>query len=234
MELVHMPILKRNKVLVVAAHPDDEVLGCGGAILKHTKAGDDVTVIIMAEGVTSRDNLRDVEKSKKDLSMLKKVAQKANLILGVQNVHFLGLPDNRMDSCQLLDVVKLLQPYFESFNPNIVYTHHRSDLNVDHKVTHDAVLTVARPQPQESVKEIYFFEVLSSTHWSSDVFSPDVFIDITKELSKKLKALGVYHVEMRKWPHARSIEGVRHLASFRGACVGVQHAEAYELGRLIK
>lgn len=223
------------KVLVVAAHPDDEVLGCGGAIAKHTQQGDVVHVLIMAEGATSRSLQRDREKVKNQLSALAVAAQQASEILGVQSLKLHDFPDNRMDSCDLLDVIKVIENKISQYQPDIIYTHHSSDVNIDHSLIHKAVVTATRPIPGQVVKTLLFFEIASSTEWqtpgSALPFTPNWFVDISETLNLKIKALTVYESEMRCFPHARSVNALEHLAKWRGASVGVEAAEAFILGR---
>lgn len=227
-----------RKILVVAAHPDDEVLGCGGAILKHIESGDIVHTIIMAEGLTSRDCCRDVVGRADELSELHQTAKKVADFMGVEKLIMNNFSDNRMDSVALLDVVKIIEREVDEFQPDIVYTHHAGDVNVDHRVTHDAVITACRSLPGEPVREILFFETLSSTEWqmmtADKIFQPNVYVDITKQIDKKIKVLELYSSEMREYPHPRSYEGVKILALYRGLTVGCKYSEAFMLGRSIR
>ena len=164
-------------------------------------------------------------------------AQRAHAILGLRQVIYLGLPDNRMDSAPLLDVVQRLESSVREIAPQVVYTHHHGDLNIDHRITHQAVMTAFRPLPGSSVREIYGFEVLSSTEWAAPrqaAFAPDVFVDITNHLDVKLKALQAYELEMRAPPHSRSLAHVEHLARHRGYSVGLEAAEAFAALRIIR
>lgn len=227
----------KRTVLVVAAHPDDEILGCGGTIAKHVDQGDRVHVAILAEGLTSRDASRDRATRKDELSELARAAQRANQVLGVSSLELHQFPDNRMDSIDRLDVIKFVESLVVRHKPDVVYTHHSGDVNVDHRRIHEAVITACRPIPGHSVQQIYFFEVASSTEWqapgSAPAFVPSCFIDISKTLGRKLEALKEYASEMRPWPHARSIEALEHLARWRGASIGREAAEAFVLGRMI-
>ena len=187
-----------KSILVIAAHPDDEVLGCGGTIVKHIQNGDEVHVLIIAEGVTSRDEERNPIRRKESLSKLKKMAHKAHKILGINNIKLMDFPDYRMDSVDLLEIIKAVEKEINIVKPEIIYTHHYGDLNIDHRITHQAVLTACRPEPLRCVKRILTFEVQSSTEWQSPnigtVFSPNVFIDISDTLSLKIDALKAYQL----------------------------------------
>ncbi len=225
-----------DTVLVIAAHPDDEVLGCGGTMARHAKSGDTVHVVILAEGITSRDQKSNRENKEKELSALGEAAHRANEILGVKTVELNDFPDNRMDSLARLDVVKVVEGFIDRFKPDIVYTHHGGDLNVDHRRVHEAVVTSCRPMPgNQGVRTLLFFEVASSTEWqppgSASPFTPNWFVDISTTLELKLQALQAYESEMRPWPHSRSVKALEHLAQWRGASIGVEAAEAFELGR---
>lgn len=221
-----------NCVLVVAAHADDEVLGCGGTIVRHVAEGDVVYVVFMADGESSRVGVGSTA-----LAIRNFAAESAKEILGVKENFYLSLPDNSMDSIPLIDVVQQLESIIQKLKPNIVYTHHYGDLNIDHRITHQAVLTACRPQPGTSVKEIYAFEVMSSTEWahqSKEPFTPNYFVDISPALQVKLNALEAYASEMREPPHSRSVEHLSILARHRGHCVGVPAAEAFVALRVVR
>lgn len=226
-----------NTVLIVASHPDDEILGVGGTAAVHAARGDTVVTMILAEGATSRDPVRDTKSREPELAALKAAAAAAARALGLEPPRFGGLPDNRMDGCELLDVVKIVETLIADVEPDIVYTHHGADLNVDHRVTHQAVLTACRPLPGTKPRAIYSFETVSSTEWSTaDVgpaFRPQLYVDVSDMLERKLKALEAYHGEMRAFPHARSIDAVAALARLRGSQVGCHAAEAFMLLRQV-
>jgi LmbE family N-acetylglucosaminyl deacetylase len=227
----------RKRVVVVAAHPDDEVIGCGASIARHAAAGDEVHVLILAEGATSRYERRDRDRVAKEVALLANSARAAHAILGSVDIELQDFPDNRMDQVDLLEVVKVVERFVERVQPQIVYTHFQHDLNVDHRVTCEAVQAACRPLPGSSVEQILCFEVASSTEWRfanpTTGFVPNYFIDVTATLDIKLKALTAYGEEMRSWPHPRSIEGIEHLARWRGASAGCPAAEAFVLGRCI-
>lgn len=225
-------------VAVIAAHPDDEVLGCGGAIASHTSKGDKVHLLIMAEGATSRDVSRSRAAHQDELSDLARAAELAKRILGATTVSLLDFPDNRMDSIDLLEVVKAVEIFVNKYQPEIIYTHHASDVNIDHQIVHKAVITATRPIPSCPVKVILTFEVMSSTEWqppsSMRSFQPNWYVKLDQAvLNKKLEALKAYESEMRRWPHSRSYQAIEYLAKWRGATIGHEAAEAFELCRRI-
>lgn len=220
-------------VLVVAAHHDDEVLGCGGVLARLARAGHDVHVAILGEGATCRLDDGD-EAAKAALARLQQEqARRAAAILGARAVHFGDLPDNRFDSLPLLDVVRRVEALVREVGPDLVLTHHHGDLNVDHAVTARAVLTAARPLPDRTTRAVLSFEAPSSTEWAFGLpgspFRPTLFVDIAEHLQAKLEALAAYGDEMRPFPHPRSAEAVRHLAALRGATAGRTAAEAFEI-----
>ena len=220
------------EILVVAAHPDDEVLGCGGTMARHVENGDTVHVVIMAEGVTSRlGRSRDAAA----VADLHAATHAANAVLGVSDVTHEGLPDNRLDGVERLEIIQRIETHIARCHPKAVYTHHAGDVNVDHQVVHHAVVTACRPQTGYPVETLLFFEIPSSTEWqtpgSALPFLPNWFVDISSTLERKLEALDAYRSEMRPWPHPRSIEAISHLARWRGASCSMACAEAFMLGR---
>tara|TARA_B100002051_G_C16734237_1_gene640180 strand:+ start:2058 stop:2750 length:693 start_codon:yes stop_codon:yes gene_type:complete len=224
-----------SSVLVVAAHPDDEVLGCGGTIARHVDKGDVVHILIVAEGSTSRQQQRDRSQAADELSALAKASHAAASILGVAGVELLDLPDNRLDSLDRLDIIKRIEERVDRHQPECVYIHHAGDVNIDHRRLHEAVVTACRPTPGHVVKRLLSFEVMSSTEWqvpgSAPPFQPNWFVDISDHWERKREALLAYASEMRSWPHARSLEAVEYLARWRGAQVGVEAAEGFCLLR---
>jgi len=219
-------------VLIVAAHTDDEALGCGGTIARHVAEGDTVYAVFMTDGVSSRSNADEV-----DQVIRNNAAEKARKILGIRENYYLNLPDNRLDSLPLIDVVKLLESILGKLCPSVIYTHHNGDLNIDHRVAHQAVLTACRPLPGSSVKELYAFEIMSSTDWATqftEPFVPNHHVDISNYLDKKMAGLDAYRQEMRPEPHSRCIEHLLNLAYHRGNTVGVHAAEAFLMIRTIR
>ena len=219
-----------RKILIIVAHPDDEVLGCGGTIARHIISGDSVHLVFLSDGETSRNNANSL-----DIELRKKSAINAGIILGVTEPPiFLQFPDNRMDSIELLDIIQKLETIIYDINPEFIYTHHSGDLNIDHQVTYQAVMTASRPLPGSSIKAIYSFEVLSSTELStSKFFIPNYFVDISDTLEHKISALKAYNSELNEFPYPRSIEAISAQAKYRGASVGINAAEAFSVQRLI-
>ena len=228
-----------TSTLIVAAHPDDEVLGCGGTICRLAAQGCEVHILILAEGLTSRQPEREPEKLEAPLSDLHGIARQVGDLLGARSVRLGGLADNRMDGVDLLDIVKVIEERTRTLNPGVVFTHNPSDLNIDHRITAEATLTAVRPQPGQTVRAVHFFEVPSSTEWRAGpgfaAFQPNYFVSLSEEhLSRKIRALSLYGGEMRAFPHARSVEAVEHLARWRGASVGERAAEAFMTFRAIE
>lgn len=225
-----------KSVLVVAAHADDEVLGCGGTIAKFSDQGASVNVVFLSDGVNSRANIN--HGALEALERREIAAKKACDILGVKSVSFRNYPDNKMDTVALLEVTKTIEEIIITFQPDIILTHYFGDLNIDHRISYEAVVTACRPQFNHSVKTILSFEVPSSTEWqlpgNFPAFSPNWYEDISDTFERKIAALDAYASEMREWPHPRSLKGVTALARWRGATIGVDAAEAFVLGRHIK
>lgn len=218
-------------VLVVAAHPDDEVLGCGGTMARLAAEGHRVSVAILGQGAAARF-APDSREAAAEVAGLQEKSRAAARILGAAEVRHFGLPDNRFDTVDLLDVVRLLDALAAEFEPEVVYTQHGGDLNVDHAATFRAALTAFRPLPGSTVRELFAYEVASSTEWAfgqfDPAFRPDTFLDVTAHLDRKLAALAAYEGEMRAFPHPRSERAVRAQAELRGAAVGVAAAEAFD------
>jgi LmbE family N-acetylglucosaminyl deacetylase len=224
-----------KKILVIASHPDDEVLGCGGTIAKHVFNKDVVDIIFLTNGISSRNYYG--KNLKKKIDNRKLSAKRAANILGINKIFFLDFLDNQLDKHSLLEIIKPLEKLVFKISPSRIYTHHYNDLNIDHQITNKAVVTICRPQKKITVKEMLFFEIPSSTEWQiskkSNIFNPNWFEDISLYLSKKVLALEAYKEELVRWPHPRSSKGIRALASWRGASVGCNAAEAFVLGRKI-
>jgi LmbE family N-acetylglucosaminyl deacetylase len=217
-----------NKILVIASHPDDQILGCGATFHKYIMEGNEIYCLILGEGMTSRQG-DDI-----NLDYLEECTKKANDIIGFKKTYWNKLPDNKFDSIPLLDIVQIIEQYINLINPITIFTQAKGDLNIDHQLTFKASLTACRPN-YSTVKEIYCFETLSSTEWAFDgSFKPNVFAEITyPELDTKIKALQCYTTEIRPYPHPRSAAGLRAHAEFYGVMAGVEYAEAFELVRKV-
>jgi len=224
------------KVLVIAAHPDDEILGCGATAARLVTEGHEVQFAILGEGMTSRHPSRS-DTAASQLASLQGKARLAAAKVGVKNLVLGELPDNRLDTVPLLEVVKIVEGLVDRFQPEVIYSHHGGDLNIDHEVIHRAVLTATRPVAGHPVREIYAFEVPSSTEWSwqrlEPVFRPNVFVDVTRTLEAKIAAMECYETEARKFPHPRSPEALRAIAMRWGSVAGCGAAEAFELVRSV-
>lgn len=221
-------------ILVVAAHPDDEILGPGGAIALHAERGDKVYSILLGEGITSRREEDGVAPTT-ELINLKQNALEAASIIGVEKTYFFDFPDNKFDTIPRLRIIKAIESLKSEIKPVIVYTHHRNDLSIDHRITFDAVLTAFRPVAGETVRRILSFSVPSSTEWyapaGETAFTPNVFVDISKTFEKKIMAMRAYKSEIREYPHPRSPEALEAIARVYGVTVGMSHVEPFVLVR---
>ena len=234
------------RVLIFVAHPDDEVLGMGGTILKHSQKGDYVKVVYLATGITSRrstnfqnsvsyeQNENETNVIQKEIKDLHNDAKKSCKILKVKDLEFYDFPDNEMDSVPLLKIIKVIEKEIKEIKPDRIYTHHFHDLNVDHRTVYNAVLTATRPI-ETKVKELISFEVPSSTEWNYPIhFSPNYFIGIKSQLSAKIKAMKAYKNEIRSFPHPRSVENLKNVSERWGSVSGEKVAEAFEIIRKIE
>lgn len=223
------------RVLVVAAHPDDEVLGCGATIARLTDAEHEVAILIVGEGATSR---RGSSEATGEVARLRANARLAAGDLGVRRLDLLGLPDNRLDTVPLLDIVHEIESIVDDVGPSVVFTHHPGDLNIDHAVVHRAVLTATRPLPGSVVERVISFEVPSASEWSfhrlGPPFAPNLFVDVSATLDRKLEALARYDTEARPAPHPRAPQSIRAAAVHRGAAAGLLAAEAFEVVRDVR
>lgn len=230
-------VILMKTILVVAAHPDDEILGVGGTVAKHNAMGGKVYALILGEGQTSRGESRQ-DIAREVVEELHKDTQDSAKKIGYEQVFFMDFPDNRFDQVDLLDIVKKVEKCIRELQPEIIYTHYSGDLNIDHQCTARAVLTATRPIGTYPVKEIYAFETLSSTEWNFDYsvhsgFSPNVYTDISNYYEKKEKAMSCYKSELCEFPHPRSLEGMKTLARMRGMTIGKEYAEAFMLIRRV-
>jgi LmbE family N-acetylglucosaminyl deacetylase len=224
-----------KKILVVAAHPDDEILGCGGTIKRLIDDGNEAYSLILSDGTTSRHN-KITTQVKGEIDQRLKQSLEAAKIIGYKDSFFCQFPDNSFDKKSLLQIVKAIEKYIRLLNPSTIFTHHYGDLNIDHQMTFEAVQTATRPMLQCSVNEIYCFETFSSTEWnfiSSAKFIPNYFVNIESTLQSKLEAMKCYKSELRDYPHPRSIEALEVNAKRWGTVIGCNCAEAFELIRKV-
>tara|TARA_B100000686_G_C16493490_1_gene813336 strand:+ start:180 stop:872 length:693 start_codon:yes stop_codon:yes gene_type:complete len=225
---------KNKNVLVVAAHADDEVLGCGGTLAKLARKKFKINTLILADGVTSRN--KNKKQTKREIKDREISCQKSCKILGISKPTFFNFPDNQLDSVPLIKIIKLIEINIKKHKPGLIFTHCPEDLNIDHRLVSKAVITACRPMRDNPVNLILFFEVPSSTEWQIKTsrksnFNPNWFEDISNTLKFKLNAIKMYKKELRKWPHPRSLKGIKTLAEWRGASSGYKAAEAFILGR---
>lgn len=218
-----------DKTLVVAAHPDDDVLGCGGLIARLTNQGKNVRVIFIAEGSSCRfNNIIDAEE---EIIFRNKCAVKALSVLGVDNYKFYNLPCGRLDQEPIIDIAKIIEKEICYYSPDTLLTHYYDDLNNDHKICAIASIQATRPV-NNIVKNLLSFEVPSATDWRfTNAFEPNFFVDISKIIDTKILAMNEYTSEQPKSPHPRSDDNIRSLAMVRGGQSGVVYAESFKLIR---
>lgn len=219
-----------KKILVIAAHPDDEILGCGATLLYYKKLGYSIKVIFLSDGESSR-NLKKNEK-KKLIKLRSDQAKKVSKISKFLKPEFINYPDNQLDTIPLLKIVQKIEKEIIRFKPSIIFTHYENDLNVDHQIAFKSVLTATRPKSKSFVRKIYCFEIPSNTDFSfkknkNKIFVPNFYVNIEKYLKKKLELLRIYSGEMKRWPHQRSIKGIKVISNYRGSQIGVKNAEAF-------
>ncbi len=221
-----------KKILIVAAHPDDEVLGCFATVAKLIREGYKAYTLILSCGKSSRGKVKQEE-----YDILQQEMIAANKLIGISEVFCEKFPDNAFDSVSILEIVKKIEYYKSKLNPDIIFTHHEGDMNIDHQITHKAVLTATRPMEGEPVKTIYAMEVPSSTEWNSfcarHVFIANVFFDVSDTINEKVKAMSLYKSELRQYPHPRSLQYIENLSKLSGAKVGLKYSENFILVRNI-
>lgn len=231
--------LKNSRIMVVVAHPDDELLGLGGTINKLIfEYNALVHLVILGEGITSRAESRDLQLWDEELQIHRSNIYEAKNVIGYQSISLYDFPDNRFDSVDLLDIIKVIENEKVQFSPSVIFTHHGGDLNIDHQRTFEAVITSCRPLESEKVKTIITFETPSGTEWraSSDPkhFIPNLYFQISdKNVEAKIKGMEYYEFEKRNYPHPRSPEALRIYAQKNGINIGVTYAEAFCLIRHI-
>jgi LmbE family N-acetylglucosaminyl deacetylase len=221
-------------ILVIAAHPDDEVLGCGATIARLAGEGHSVSILILGEGITSRLEKREYA-APEAVAALRAQSRDVGKHLGASQVWNLNYPDNRFDTVALLEIVKSIEAHVALCQPERVYTHAGGDLNIDHSIACRATLTATRPAAGHRVREVLSYEVASSTEWAMQQFhppfQPNVFVDVAKTLETKIQALAIYESEGRPFPHPRSAQNLRAAAQHWGSLAGMTAAEPFVLLR---
>lgn len=232
-------LFKNKKILVIAAHPDDEILGLGATLHRFIKRHDcQSRAVILGEGITSRGKKEEAAKWKTDLEIHRNNIARAAEFIGYEGTGIYDLPDNRFDSVDLLDIIKLVESEISSFKPDIIFTHHAYDLNIDHRLTLEAVMTAARPLPEKKPMMLLAFETPSSTEWQiaepHTAFLPNLFIPVTlQDLEAKKNAMAAYTSECREYPHPRSLKALEIIARRWGTVVGSEYAEAFRIIRFV-
>ncbi len=231
--------LRNKSILVVVAHPDDELIGLGGTINKLIKTyKTQVNLVILGEGLTSRLDKRNTKEWQKELKIHRANILKAKEIIGYNQVSIYDLPDNRFDSVDLLDIIKIVEKEKRKFEPEVIFTHHGGDVNIDHQRTFEAVITACRPTPEERVKTIITFETFSGTEWRANTdprhFLPNMYVEISEDnLQAKIKGMESYKYEKREFPHPRSPVALKIVAQRTGVIIGKNLAEAFQIVRNI-
>jgi len=218
------------KILVIAPHPDDEVLGCGGTIAKYAKKGENVYLCIVTKAYAP-------EWSEEFLKNRPKEIKKANKILGIKKTYFLDFPTVKLDTIPQNELNEAILRVLNKIKPEIVYLPHMGDINKDHRLVFQAAMVALRPKPRSIARRVLSYETLSETEWSvtppEETFLPNVYTDISDTLKTKLKAMSAYKSELKNYPHPRSLKGIKTLAAKRGTEVGLKAAEAFMLVREI-
>ena len=222
-------------ILVVVAHPDDEVLGMGGTIAKLSEEGHSVWVLIVTDGSTSQ--YRGDERLIEIMAEKKAETEKACRILGVKEVLYGNLPDMKLDTCAHIEINEVIEKAVDRVEPEVIFTHFYEDVNLDHQMVYKSVLVAARPVAGNCVKGVVLFYTPSSTEWSpqiaESVFLPNYYVDITGTAKKKYEAMIAYKNEMREYPHPRSVKYLEINDMATGQQVGVEKAEAFMIIRYV-
>lgn len=220
-----------QSMLIIAPHPDDEVLGCGGIIKKFTDHGIIVNVLVITRG-------KKEIYSDKRIENVRKEARNAHKLLGIENTMFLDFPAPDLDTISISELSVAISNIINKFKPVTIFIPHRGDIHHDHKAVFTASLVAARPVNNYLVKRIYSYETLSETEWAApfgdDAFIPDYFVNISNEFQFKLKAMKCFKSQIREFPNPRSLKAIESLAQFRGSSVGFDYAEAFMTIRVIE
>lgn len=223
----------KKRILILVAHSDDESFGCGGLIKKLSSNKNIIKVVSFTDGIGAR-----LKNNVKKINERQNSSIKASKILGFQWLAQHNYPDNQLDKISLLEIIKKIEKHKKEFSPHIVLTHNFSDLNIDHRKIAEATLTAFRPEPNEKLEQLITFEVPSATDFrilkNKKNFLPNYFLNIEKFLKYKIKAIKCYKNELKKYPHSRSVMGIKNLGKIRGHQSGLKFAEAFEIIRKIE
>jgi|SRR3989344_4296501 len=218
------------KILVIAPHPDDEVLGCGGTIKKHSNSGDEVYLCVVTKPYTP-------DWSEEYISQKPKEAKKSSEILGIKEIFFLDQPTVKLDTVGQKKLNDLISEIIRKVEPEVLYIPFFGDINKDHRLVSEACLVAVRPRPSSFIKKVLAYEVRSETDWGRGVFEPfipNVFVDVSDAIDEKIKAMSCYKTQLKEWPHPRSLEGIKIFSKARGMEAGLEYAEAFMLLRQVK
>lgn len=219
-----------SKILVIAPHPDDEVLGCGGTIAKHVSGGDEVCLCIITKAYPP-------EWSEDDIKIRREEVLEVSEVLGIKNTYFLDLPTVKLDTIPQKELNEAIAQVMSEVRPEVVYIPHRGDVNKDHRLVFDAAIVATRPKTGSTINKVLSYETSSETEWAApsvaSAFIPQLYVDISDKVEIKLKTLSAYKTELKEYPHPRSLETVSALARMRGSTIGVEAAEAFMVIREI-
>jgi N-acetylglucosamine malate deacetylase 1 len=213
------------KVLIVAAHPDDETIGCGGTIAKHVAAGDKVFLLIMTQIYAPEWNVKELERRKSE-------AWKAAKVLGIKGVYYGGFPTVKLNTVPTISLTGKIGEIVKKVKPQLVYIPPKDDINIDHDIVHRAACVACRPFADSSITTVLSYEIAPTTRYNTDshsAFVPNYYTDISRFLKIKLRAMAKYRLELRNYPHPRSLKGLELFARERGLAVGFDYAEAFSL-----
>ena len=233
MSFIHMHNFKR--ILIIAAHPDDEILGCGGIISKFKKLDIKFKILFIAEGSSCRYENYNSKEAKEAIIRRNNDAINSLIFNGIKDYDFLNLPCGRLDQVPIIEINKLIENQINKFNPDTIFTHSSDDCNNDHKIIYKSTLMASRPTPKNKVRNVLTYEVLSSSEWNfNSNFSPNYFVSLEEsDLNQKINSFNLYKTEVNHYPFPRSDEGIRNMAKIRGMQVGIKFAEAFKLVRSI-
>ena len=228
-----------NRILIIAAHPDDDILGCGGMSSKYKSVDIDIRVIFIVEGTSCRFNESDLNSAivQEEIYQRNSYGIKALNYLGVNNYKFYNLPCGRLDTVPIININKIMENEIREFKPTIIFTHSENDTNNDHRIIFRSTLMATRPVLTNKIRQLISFEILSSSEWNfgSEFFKPNFFIELSEQnVQDKINALNFYESETKPYPFPRSTEGIKINCQYRGMQIGVKYAEAYKLLRSLE